>query len=732
MTARYALSVLSLGVLISTPASAGVSDDVLAGIEDGSRTIREEILSLKDIPVPRPTNLGEFIVDEQAALELGKALFWDMQIGSDGVQACASCHFNGGADSRVKNQLSPGLKRANQDGSSNPDNSFGGDLGPNHQLLPDDFPFHVKEDSQLFTSATVRDSNEVASSQGVHFREFIRRLLSAIFAPDPDGFQIADLNVRRVEPRQTPTTINAVFNHRNFWDGRASNIFNGVSPFGTDDPNAYVFVSPTRRSLNAVRVEIDNSSLASQSVAPPVSDSEMSARGQQWPDIGRRLLNRYNQVRPLGKQRVHPDDSVLGHLARRNRNGLKVRSYRLLIRRAFARKWWNSKYRVRLGADGEHTIIRSRRTKGPDIFSQMEVNFSLFFGLSVQLYESTLVSDDSPVDRFLDGNENALTQSELIGFHIADDEGRCLNCHGGGEFTFASVARVEERGLTRIRRGDLIDEGFNNIGVRPTLDDLGVGGTDPFGNPLGFARRTHLGDFDNDKIDGIDDELAADLGDDGAFKIPTLRNVELTAPYFHNGGESSLEDVVEFYFRGGNFRTFDLDNAHPIIGFDAERNADSPITGLGVLRGDLLNSGPGLDEVDKANIVAFMRALTDERVRFEQAPFDHPQLFVPNGHPGDSSYVPGEDGEATDQFLEISAVGAAGRDIPQPTFEDNLIEVGSQTKEDSAGGSGNSDGQELGSGCATSGSNGEQGALLVLGLMLIGFRRRQSSGPPAP
>ena len=249
----------------------------------------------------------------------------------------------------------------------------------------------------------------------------------------------------------------------------------------------------------------------------------------------------------------------------------------------------------------------------------MEANFSLFFGLAVQLYEATLVSDDSPVDRFLDGDDNALSQAELVGFHIADDEGRCLNCHGQGEFTFAAVSRVEARGITRIRRGDLIDEGFNNIGVRPTLEDLGVGGVDPFGRPLAFARQRHLG-----LLAASAEELAADLGVDGAFKLPTLRNMALTAPYFHNGGEATLEDVLDFYFRGGNFRTFDLVNAHPIIGFSADRSQTSPITGLGILRGELLNSGPGLDDVDKANLAAFLRALTDPRVVNRQAPFDGP------------------------------------------------------------------------------------------------------------
>ncbi len=50
--------------------------------------------------------MSEYIVDKVAAQQLGKALFWDIQVGSSGV-ACASCHFHGGADIRTKNQVDP-------------------------------------------------------------------------------------------------------------------------------------------------------------------------------------------------------------------------------------------------------------------------------------------------------------------------------------------------------------------------------------------------------------------------------------------------------------------------------------------------------------------------------------------------------------------------------------------------------------------------------------------------
>ena len=65
-----------------------------------------QVPPLSSVSVPRPANLGDFILNEQAARALGKALFWDMQVGSDGVQACATCHFRAGADTRKKNQVS--------------------------------------------------------------------------------------------------------------------------------------------------------------------------------------------------------------------------------------------------------------------------------------------------------------------------------------------------------------------------------------------------------------------------------------------------------------------------------------------------------------------------------------------------------------------------------------------------------------------------------------------------
>ena len=105
----------------------------------------------------------------------------------------------------------------------------------------------------------------------------------------------------------------------------------------------------------------------------------------------------------------------------------------------------------------------------------------------------------------------------------------------------------------------------------------------------------------------------------GFLKVPSLRNIALTAPYFHNGGQLTLEQVVEFYNRGGDFP--DGYAQIPLI--------DPNIVPL------------GLTEQEKTDLVDFLRnGLTDPRVVAQSAPFDHPSLFVPNGHPPDPNGYP--------------------------------------------------------------------------------------------
>ena len=155
----------------------------------------------------------------------------------------------------------------------------------------------------------------MASSQGVFAARFQGVNPTSSFdlgeAYLDEVFGVAGVNARRVEPRNTPTIVNAVFNHSNFWDGRAHNLFNGVSVLGPLDRDARILVNDGG-ALVRTEVRIPNSSLASQAVGPPVNSEEMSFIDRPFPAVGRKLLG----LRPLGRQLVHPQDSVLGGLAR--------------------------------------------------------------------------------------------------------------------------------------------------------------------------------------------------------------------------------------------------------------------------------------------------------------------------------------------------------------------------------------------------------------------------------
>ena len=168
---------------------------------------------------------------------------------------------------------------------------------------------------------------------------------------------------------------------------------------------------------------------------------------------------------------------------------------------------------------------------------------------AIATYERTLSSNQTPFDQFVSGNPNALTAQEQQGLQIFNTVGRCNVCHGGPFQT---------------------DNQFHYNGVRPQNDDLGR--FNVTGNP----------------------------GDRGAMKTPGLRNVELRAPYFHNGRMNTLSDVIDFYDRGGDFNA---PNKSPAV---------API---------------GLNAGQKAALLAFLkRPLTDPRVTTQSPPFDRPTL----------------------------------------------------------------------------------------------------------
>ena len=654
-------------------------------------------LSLRNQGVPLPPDLQRYVVDRSAAEVLGKALFWDMAVGSDGVQSCASCHFHAGADSRSKNQLNPGLNRVRNQRDGNVRGYHGaagaGDarfevvtgapsaVGPNYPLAASDYPFVTRPNqwvagpNGVVGPKTPENVNDVASSMGVFLSDFTAVTPGASVdeteAKDDPIFAVGGATVRRVEPRNTPTMINAALNFSNFWDGRANNEFNGRNPFGVQDPSATVYTT-RKGKLSSRKLSLRDASLASQAVGPPQSFFEMSAGDgagnvRAWVEIGAKLLPR----RALADQGIDPTDSLLSRYPRHaSGKGLEL-SYQALIEKAFDKAYWSHPTAITLNG-------RS--------YSQATANFSFFFGVSVMLYEATLISDQAPFDTWMEAGVTGkgFGQRELDGLNVFVGQGRCINCHGGAEFTNASVRNVREAAIEPMAMGDggqaVYDSGFYNIGVTLTTDDLGRGGRDLNGKPLAFSRQAlfqRLGIekmgfkiIGNDQIAALSEEGVPVCNDvnldgvcgeneplfpafqraavDGAFKAPGLRNVELTGPYFHNGGSATLRQVVQFYDRGGNFCRFNLPNLDP----DIQRL--------------------GLSDAQEEALVAFLVALTDDRVRRNAAPFDHPELRIPNGSPGNQlsvTSVQTQDGvvQGRDDAIVLKATGAAGGP-PIPTF----------------------------------------------------------------
>ena len=582
--------------------------------------------SLKRVAVPQPTNLTRYVRDRSALVILGKTLFWDMQAGGDGRQACASCHFHAGADHRAQNQLS---KTSDA-------------LPLNHLLTLDEFPFHVLANAADNRSAVLRDTPAIAGSGGLFRRIFVdivpgNAADSGFDAGDIPAFSLDGVNVRQVGTRNTPSVINAVFNFRNFWDGRASNIFTGMTPFGDSDTAMNALVV-SDGSLAPEKVRIDNSSLASQAVGPPNNNLEMSYDGRTWPKLGKKMLS----LSPLAKQRVAPDDSVLGPLANQAGRGLAPRNtYQSLIQAAFQPEYWNSDQLV----DAAGAILAGRKAPaaGTNEFTQAEFNFAVFWGLAIQAYEATLVSDDARFDQFSDGNPQALTDLEQRGLNLFR-RNDCTDCHTGAEFTAASFASIARGGAVgRVRNGVGPDTGFFRTGVRPIAEDVGLGADNDLGAPMSLA---------------VAQSSAPRQIVNGIFKTPGLRNVEFTGPFFHNGGQATLEHVVDFYSRGGDFP------------------GDGNI-GRGVRR---FNLSPD----DRAALVAFLKSLSDDRVRFERAPFDHPELCVPIGQemirPPGALRPDGSDPRyslsAADKWALIPGVGSGGNQVPLQTFEELLLGIG--------------------------------------------------------
>jgi cytochrome c peroxidase len=175
-------------------------------------------------------------------------------------------------------------------------------------------------------------------------------------------------------------------------------------------------------------------------------------------------------------------------------------------------------------------------------------------------FQRTLVTSDSPFDRYMKGDSRALSESARRGMDIYRGKGHCTLCHNGPNFS---------------------DQKFHNLGVPdpPYMNDPGVLVSIRFD-----AQRMGIKEFWTLDRDPGRYLVTKKPQDRGAFKTPTLRNITETAPYMHNGSVDTLEEVVDFYDRGGG---------------------NEP--GISKLLVPL-----GLTQKEKSDLIEFLKALTGE------------------------------------------------------------------------------------------------------------------------
>ena len=137
---------------------------------------------------------------------------------------------------------------------------------------------------------------------------------------------------------------------------------------------------------------------------------------------------------------------------------------------------------------------------------------------AIASYERTIIAQDTPFDRWVRGDKNAMTNRQIHGFQIFSDpeKGNCVVCHQPPNFT---------------------DDGFHNIGLRSFSSE-----------------QVDLGRFDLKPVKILK----------GAFKTPSLRGISETPPYFHDGSAVTLNEVIEHYIKGGDVKENLSPNMKPI------------------------------------------------------------------------------------------------------------------------------------------------------------------------
>jgi cytochrome c peroxidase len=337
--------------------------------------------------------------------------------------------------------------------------------------------------------------------------------------------------VRAAEPVPTPDQVKAAIGHP------------GPVPVPQDNPLTAARVALGQKLFTDKRLSGDSSFSCQDCHMPDHGFAVPVALGPAYPTQSERrnspsLVNvAYNRpliwdgrAPNLDKQALGPVKNIL-HM--NNNVDLLVEQLKMeeAYRRAFAE------------AFGDSTVTAER------------------IAFALASYERTLVFDNSPLDHYMDGEQEALSAAQQHGLALFFGKAHCIQCHQGANLT---------------------DNGFHNLGV----PEQSVNDNPQILASIRFdAQRMGLADWAQLRRDPGRELVTRDPADRGKFRTMGLRNIESSAPYMHNGALETLEAVVAFYNRGGG----EDPNKSPLL---------KPL---------------GLGEQEQADLVAFLHALTGQQ-----------------------------------------------------------------------------------------------------------------------
>jgi cytochrome c peroxidase len=275
-----------------------------------------------------------------------------------------------------------------------------------------------------------------------------------------------------------------MFNLRNFWDGRAGDCKPGDGNSGGCfyDPDTVALLGSNAKPLiagvfNPVTMRTVGAALEAQSVGPPASSKEMACSDQTWAKIEQKLT----AATPLAKAKPGFIPQDMKDFA------AKYPTYPKMFAQAFGSA-------AKLNANDPNDTVNSQR-----------------FAFAIATHERRLTSNQTPFDRWVAGDDSALTAQQLRGYQAFMGVGRCQFCHPPPLFT---------------------DGTFHNIGF-------------------------HKPDWDPGRS-----AITGQSSDLGKFKTPTLRNVGLREPFglLHEGEGPGhdLNSVMELYKQGGQRADSDI------------------------------------------------------------------------------------------------------------------------------------------------------------------------------